>query len=226
VACPLTTVCCGGSHSLGLDETGGVWSWGWGGSGALGHGSQRREGSPRRIMKGLPGSVALIGAGFQHSVAVTQKEGSLFAWGCGAQGQLGLGTQWSATRGNECVPCPVRSVHSRVTAVSCGLELTAAVTEEGALVVMGQGTCGQLGLGDLTRTRMPHPVTVRDALFAGVSCGSDLTIGLTTEGEVYHWGQPSAVPVRVTALPSIASVHAGALHAAAVGQDGYVDGWV
>ena len=42
-------VCCGEVHTLALDTDSGVWSWGSGLMGALGHGARRDEPHPRRL---------------------------------------------------------------------------------------------------------------------------------------------------------------------------------
>ncbi|CAN0305643.1 unnamed protein product, partial [Ectocarpus sp. 13 AM-2016] len=44
-----------------------------------------------------------IAAGWRHSVAVTE-EGAVFAWGCGSDGRLGLGSHVDASAPRQVMP--------------------------------------------------------------------------------------------------------------------------
>ena len=74
-------------------------SWGFGGSGALGHGTQRDENEPRLVEALVEQNQAVLGVacGEYHSAAVT-RDGHLWLWGDGAGGQLGV----EGRGGEEC----------------------------------------------------------------------------------------------------------------------------
>jgi len=81
-----------------------------------------------------------VACGTTHTLAVSV-DGELFAWGCGREGQLGLG-DYSSPRAPQLVHL---LVGQRVTSVAAGEFHSAAVTEN-ALYTWGDGAEGQLGL--------------------------------------------------------------------------------
>ena len=82
-------VAAGQQHSLVLTSAGGVYSFGSGFAGKLGHGDRRNQLAPRRVeaLRGL--KVAAVAAGSYHSLAVA--EGRAYSFGDGGMGQLGHG---------------------------------------------------------------------------------------------------------------------------------------
>ena len=84
---PMLGVSCGWSHTLALDESGGVWTWGYGNSGQLGTGNTSSQHQPT-LVPSLKGMSALLAGGL-HSLAFPQ-EGGLLVFGRNANGELGL----------------------------------------------------------------------------------------------------------------------------------------
>jgi alpha-tubulin suppressor-like RCC1 family protein len=108
--------------------------------------------------------------GHLHSAAVTE-DGSLWTWGQGMQGELGLGKIDKTEP--TCLHKVVR-VGDRVVMVSAGLQHTAFLVASGVLWTYGRGNHGQLGLGD--RRNRSRPTMVGRGAFGGaqmlmVSCG-------------------------------------------------------
>ena len=64
----------GGYHSLALTADGAVWSWGYGGSGRLGHGDQQNQLLPKKVEALAGRRVVAVSAGGLHSVARTAAE--------------------------------------------------------------------------------------------------------------------------------------------------------
>ncbi|WP_158520419.1 InlB B-repeat-containing protein [Bombiscardovia coagulans] len=88
----ITQISFGGFHALAADDRGQVWAWGWNSDGQLGNGNTSDQYTPVRatIPSGLT-SLVRISAGYRHSLVVGS-DGSTWALGYNAQGQLGDGT--------------------------------------------------------------------------------------------------------------------------------------
>ena len=147
----------------------------------------------------LPGPVSAVSVGTRH-VAAVGTDGSLFTWGAGNYGKLGLGT-----RDDNPDPSRVGGAleGQRVVAVDCGDHHTAAITEGGRLFTWGHGGQGRLGHGDENHAELPtevmgvkpdHWSTVEgmpggaDAFVTSVSCGFNHTVVALRGGEVCTFG--------------------------------------
>jgi hypothetical protein len=84
-------VAAGGCHSLALTASGGLYSWGQGSSGQLGHGDKENLAVPR-VVDGIVGAVVAMAGGPCHALAITE-EGRVLAFGGGGSGCLGLGAE-------------------------------------------------------------------------------------------------------------------------------------
>jgi alpha-tubulin suppressor-like RCC1 family protein len=83
-------VSCGEGFCAVLSYEGGIFTWGSGSFGKLGHGGLWDEKNPRQVMTLSKRRAILLACGANHVVAVTDN-GSLWAWGDGRYGQLGTG---------------------------------------------------------------------------------------------------------------------------------------
>ena len=72
-----------------LSDSGHVLSFGYGGNGRLGHGTEADEKKPREIEALKGKGIVFIAAGGYHSAVVNGK-GELFSWGWNYYGQLGF----------------------------------------------------------------------------------------------------------------------------------------
>ena len=84
-------VVAGLEHSVALTSEGGVFTWGSGRCGQLGHGTYNSETQPRKVMELMGTSVSLVAAGDRHTLAYIPSRGKLYAMGVGGSGQLGRG---------------------------------------------------------------------------------------------------------------------------------------
>lgn len=95
-------VSAGHRHSMCLDEFGGLYSFGSGASGALGHGDLSGQEFPIKVTEfdNMKVRIHQFSAGVDMSMAVDTK-GNVYAWGKASEGRLGLGvgrTQTSLPR--------------------------------------------------------------------------------------------------------------------------------
>lgn len=84
-------ISCGEEHTAVLTKSGGVFTFGAGSCGQLGHDSVNDEVNPRRVLELMGSEVTQIACGRQHTLALVPSSGLIYAFGCGAKGQLGTG---------------------------------------------------------------------------------------------------------------------------------------
>lgn len=109
----ITSISTGHDHTLAISQTGDVYSWGYGGNGRLGHGSEEDVKKPK-IIEALKGKgVVEVSGGGYHSAAVTSK-GELFTWGWNHFGQLGF-----EGKETQLIPAQV-AIKKKLHSVTCG----------------------------------------------------------------------------------------------------------
>ena len=133
-------VAAGGNHSMALTSDGDVYSWGWGMYGQLGHNDYTDRLLPTKV--DALDNVSGIACGAVHSMALRRGEGSVFVWGFGYAGQLGLGDCE-----NRLLPTMVPKLRGVLT-VAAGCCHSLALEMDGTVAAWGYNKKGQLGLGD------------------------------------------------------------------------------
>ncbi|RWS12069.1 E3 ubiquitin-protein ligase HERC4-like protein [Dinothrombium tinctorium] len=93
-------VSCGEDHSAAITKDGGLFTWGAGTYGQLGHGKQADEMFPRRVFELMGLEVTQVSCGRCHTLAVIGSKGRLYSFGLNGSGQLGTGL----SRGTELTP--------------------------------------------------------------------------------------------------------------------------
>ena len=214
----------GGGHSCALLSGGEVKCWGANSSGQVGDGTQTDRSAPVAV-SGLGSGVTAIGAGWDHSCAVTAA-GGVRCWGYNGYGQLGDGTYNDAS-----TPVAVSTLASGVAAVSAGRSHTCALTSGGGVKCWGDNVDGALGTGAFASSTTPMDVFGLSSGVTAISAGSGFTCALMSTGGVKCWGlnyygqlgigssglgSDSNVPVAVSGLSDVAAIAAGASHACAV----------
>ena len=139
-------VACGGRHTCAVTACGGLWSWGDGFVGALGHGDLEVRHRPTQVAAEHfdHEPVVFVACGFLHTAALTQ-QGLLFTFGDGTQGMLGHNDM--KARAVPVRVAPFRFGGAPVCTVACGMNHTAAISRGGKLWTWGDGAAGKLGHG-------------------------------------------------------------------------------
>ena len=167
--------------------------------------------------------VTAVAAGEYHSLAL-KNDGTVWAWGWNANGQLGNGTTTDSSS-------PVRVETS--SAVLSGIKAIAG-GESHSLALKNDGTVWAWGL------HYGWPTQVLN--LSGVACiasGSYHSLALKSDGTVWAWGSnnwgelgdgttsdfPTMVPVPVQNLNGVTAVAAGFGHSLALKNDGTVWAW-
>ncbi|CAK9870549.1 unnamed protein product [Sphagnum jensenii] len=165
-----------------------VWSWGAGTHGQLASGSDCDAFTPHLVCALSGKDVVQVACGGAHAVAVLGN-GEAMTWGRGLSGALGHGNESSWN-----LPNPVKSLQGiKISSAAAGWNHTAFVTESGGLYTCGDGTFGQLGLGDTQTRFLPCLVEHLTSLFVTmVACGMRHTLALvqgpSEETALYAFG--------------------------------------
>lgn len=177
----VTAITAGSSHACALTDTGGVKCWGSNRVGQLGDGTGIDSATPVDV-EGLTSGVTAIGAGDDHTCAVTTA-GGVTCWGANRSGQVG-----DAAIGDVAYsPVGVEGLPSGMSTVFGGRFHTCAVTAGGSVTCWGSNHQGQLGR-HLRRWRPFGPGPVRH-LAGVVSMALRVhSCALTGDGGVKCWG--------------------------------------
>ena len=246
-----TAISTGGSHSLALGNNGKIYAWGSGSGGRLGNGSSADSSTLVQVTLpfGAPSSYAFtaISAGGSHSLAIGE-DGLVYAWGVGADGQLGDGSNSNRdVPGSATVPVGT-PVTFDFTAISAGGDYSLAIGEDGKAYSWGADGDGQLGNGAAASSNVPTAVTTpagAPSTFAvtAISAGGSHSLAIGNNGETYSWGLDgneqlgngatgdSDVPTAVTTPAGVPStfaataISAGFVQSFAIGNDDKLYGW-
>lgn len=183
----------GGLHSIVLTEQGQLFSWGYGGFGALGHFRFTRELFPKLVEGSWKTKLRHCATGGAHTAAITES-GEVYTWGRDrGEGRLGVGPNpgrdYESETGGLAVPTKVEALPVPVAAVFCGGFFTVALTKDGKVWNWGANSNYELGRGNKVGGWEPKLLTsLEDVRIRQVSCGGYHTLALTDEGKVLSWG--------------------------------------
>jgi len=186
----ITQVACGFWHSMALTEFGSLFIWGNGFRGQVGAGNCYNYGDPIELLTFRRKVLSRISAGALHSCAIT-REGELFAWGCSAQGQLGI-----STSENQDSPKKVEYFEGmKVLDVKCGTFHTVVQTEKGELFSMGGGFSASFSRPSdpysMSTERIPNfePVKILSdsQRIRSIACGNNVTAIISDSGDLWLW---------------------------------------
>jgi alpha-tubulin suppressor-like RCC1 family protein len=172
--------------------------------------------SPDALLDVLYAFPAVV-AGHDHTLAITTR-GLVYAWGVGANGQLGLG-DYQARMVPTAVTLPGPAVQ-----VAAGWGHSLALLADGRVFAWGNNVSGQLGDGTTTTRNTPGAIPgVTNATY--VTCGYDHNLMAKADQSVWLWGYNAMgqlaqgdktnrlSPVSIPAASSqIADVALGELH--------------
>jgi alpha-tubulin suppressor-like RCC1 family protein len=229
----VTAVAGGWFAGYALRSDGTVWSWGNGAFGQRGTGACCAIVSPVPLR--IPGlsDVTAIAGGYATGYAL-RSDGTVWAWGDGQSGALGVADDGSYST----VPVQVAGLeHLRITAIAAGYATGYALTSDGDLWAWGAGGVGQLGNNGTSNSQAVPVLNLRDvtAIAAGGSTGYAVANDAVWAWGDGSWGQlgdgstgpasSSLVPVQVPGLTGVTALAAAAYTGYALGGDGIVAAW-
>ena len=220
------SVSAGWGYSCATRKDGTLWCWGLNQNGRLGLGNQTSVTRPHQVTTPAATGWASVSAGEEHTCGV-RADGTLWCWGTGNGGQLGLGDGGAPHDLPQQVTSPATAGW---VSVSAGGADTCAVRGDATLWCWGFNSNGELGVGDTVNHSLPQQVTSSAATgWASVSAGGIHTCAVGTDATLWCWGSnlhgqlgtggasPQALPQQVTspAQAGWTSVAAGLNHTCA-----------
>ena len=183
-----TQLAVGDYHTAALQTDGTLWSWGYNFYGQIGRGNTTNYLSPVQIGGALVGTIwtqtALAFGSGTHALA---SNGTLYAYGYGGQGALGVNSTTSFSS-----PVQVPSLSSGWANLYYGMASRAAILSNGTLWVCGYNNSGILGLSDTTNrlsfVQVGALSTWSSVVIGGSSSGS---YALQSNGTLWSWGPNS-----------------------------------
>ncbi len=216
--------------------------WAWGSAGLVGDGSNTERTIPTQVVNpnppggGFLSNIKSVAAGNYHALALAT-DGTVYAWGQNASGQLGDGTSTDRNR-----PVAVSGL-TGVVAIAAGQYHSVAVKSDGSVWAWGANANGQMGIGT-TSVKELAPVHVKDAAgtsflqgITGVSAGPGFSIAVDSDGHGWGWGLNNLyqlgdgtttqrlLPVSIQGLTGAFEVASGEGHTVALRGDGTVVAW-
>jgi len=215
----ITAIAGAGYTSLALKSDGTVWAWGNNSYGELGNGTTTQSRIPVEV-SGLGGVAAIAGGDFYHCLAL-KSDGTVWAWGYNADGELGNGST-----ANSSIPIQVSGL-SGVNTIAAGKYHSMASKSDGTVWTWGNNSYGQLGNGTTTNGSLPVAVIGLSGV-AAVAAGDYHSVALKSDGTVWSWGfnqygqlgtggtTNSSTPIQVSGLSGVTSISAGGYDSLAI----------
>jgi len=205
-------------HSIGLDASGCVWTWGCNSRGQLGDGTTTQRDYAVNVV-GLGGaeyltnitdvavtcglSEFLLGSSYALEDAPSVDDGYVWAWGDNSEGQLGRGpsgpthslTPLQVLKGGQ----QVEGDYLRdIVAISAGNFHVLALDKNGNVWAWGRNISGQLGQGNFLPNDTKAPVRVKKSAnepltnIILIDAGFEHSLAVDVEDNVWVWGENSS----------------------------------
>jgi alpha-tubulin suppressor-like RCC1 family protein len=181
------------SGGLDLDRTlvrrdffqeGNMWAWGLNNYGQLGDNTIIHRSSPVQTISG-GNNWKEIGKHSEAGIAGLKSDGTLWTWGRGIYGSLGLGDS-----NHRSSPTLVTTGGSNWKQVSMGINNSAVIDVAGGIWTFGRGDIAGLnGAGGVSAHRFtPLPLATSNT-WIQVSVGQSHSAAIKTDGTIWTWGK-------------------------------------
>lgn len=170
-----------------------------------------------------------VASGDYHSLFL-KSDGTVWAWGYNASGQLGDGT--TTTR---YTPVQVHGL-TNVVEISANNQYSIALKSDGTVWAWGHGGNGQLGNGSTSNRNIPTQVSSLTNV-KSITAGYIHALAVKEDGTVWAWGYNAhyqlgvgntsnyTTPIQISALSNVKELAAGYYHSMALKEDGTVWTW-
>lgn len=219
------------AHSFAVTTEGELYAWGDGGDGRLAQNSTTSFFSPVQI-GALTNWANVVESALNQNGFAIKTDGTLWAWGQGADGVLGINTT-----DNQSSPVQVGAL-TNWSRVASGQNWCLALKTDGTLWSWGTNENGRLGLNLAFNVKKSSPVQIGSLTnWVDIGCGREFGAAIDSSGELYVWGLNSAgqlglndeitrsSPVQVGALTNWSKITNNNSACASLKTDGTLWGW-
>lgn len=179
----------GAAASAGVRSNGTLYTWGNNYCGRLGDGTTTNRLSPVLVAGGFTdwcqvSSSSQGSSGEASHMLAVRSNGTAWAWGRNAQGQLGDGTTVAKSS-----PVSVIGGITNWTRVSAGGLHSVGLRADGTIWTWGWNTFASLGNNSTTDRSSPVSVVGGITNWCSIAAGATHTLALRTNGTLWAWGQ-------------------------------------
>ncbi|WP_170157263.1 right-handed parallel beta-helix repeat-containing protein [Roseimicrobium gellanilyticum] len=206
----------GADHALALRSDGTVWGWGYNGYGQVGDSSTTQRLAPVQVT-GLTNVVAIAADSGNHSLAL-KSDGTVWAWGYNASGQLGDGT---TTQRNA--PVQVSGL-TDIVAIATGTWHSMALKEDGTVYIWGDNSHGQLDDGTTTPRSTPLAVPGLSGV-VNIGAGGVHSFALKEDGSLWIKGHTAHQQLGDGSMNHLVQVAADGVANLAIKESGTLIAW-
>jgi alpha-tubulin suppressor-like RCC1 family protein len=179
------SIACGNFHTVALKTDGTLWSWGDNSDGQLGVNDKTLN-----IQRSTPVTTLLGGTNWKSiacgnsNILSLKTDGTLWAWGGNANGQLGNGNTTDIL-----TPSTTLLGGTNWKSITGGQSHTIALKTDGTLWAWGGNISGQLGVNDNTQRNTPVTTLLGGTNWKSIDSGNIYTVALKTDGTLWSWGR-------------------------------------
>lgn len=180
-------VACGDNFTIILKDDGSVWGSGYNGYRSLGLGDNVDRTTFTKATTNVNNDVKQIACGHRHTM-ILKNDGSLWSCGYNDNGELGLNDTSQRTTFTQVTT----NVNNDVKFVTCGMDYTFIIKNDGSLWGCGYNSNGNLGLG--TYDSDPHKTFTQVTTNINndvkeIACGNGHTIIIKNDGSLWGCGR-------------------------------------
>lgn len=175
----------GDTHTVAIDANNHLYGWGNNTSGKVGDfDAPNHRSSPVQISSD---QWSKISAGANHSLAIRQSDGKLFAWGIGTNGELGYSAGQTINYSTLTLLGPPTE-EREWSKVSTGQSHTLAIRNDGSLWAWGFGGTGALAQNNPISYSSPIQIgSTTD--WTDIVAGDRHSVALKDDGSLWIWGE-------------------------------------
>ncbi|MEO0247977.1 MAG: RCC1 repeat-containing protein [candidate division WOR-3 bacterium] len=229
---PADAIKAGSYHACALLGDKSVWCWGRNSDGQLGDGTQVSSSVPVQVT-GLGQEVRQLAVRGNRGCSI-KLDGTLWCWGDGSDGALGVGDEL-----DHYLPVQVVNLGNETQEIWTGYRTTCARKTDNSWWCWGDNSTGQFGDGVTTNRSSPKNIVNLATTITLLSIGSEHACALEGNGSLWCWGGnsfgqlgigtvfgPITTPQQVSSFPSSAKgVSTWSAHTCALAANGDVYCW-